>query len=215
MLDFWHSCWKSGQTGWHEAGGNAALQKFWPRLVGARVLVPLCGKSPDLLWLAQQGCDVTGVELSEIAARDFFDDAGLRFETDKADGFSWFRCREANIAIACGNYFEFSDALFDALYDRASLSALPPKKRLEYVQLTKNLLKPDAFQLLIALEFDDTRTEGPPFSVLPDEVKGHWAGLRRVDEQNGIENSPRTFRDAGVNEVMEAVWVSHFRDPDL
>ncbi|MGB5485800.1 MAG: thiopurine S-methyltransferase, partial [Lysobacterales bacterium] len=61
----WHSRWESGNTGWHQPGGSSALRKFWPGLhPGGRVLVPLCGKSPDLLWLAKQGYDVTGVELS-------------------------------------------------------------------------------------------------------------------------------------------------------
>ena len=133
MLDFWHSRWEAGQTGWHEPEGNVALHKFWPSLASdSRVLVPLCGKSSDLLWLAEQGCSVTGVELSEIAARVCFDDAGLPFETENSGGFNWFRCREANIVIAVGNYFEFLDAPFDALYDRAALVALPPKKRVEY-----------------------------------------------------------------------------------
>ena len=129
MLDFWHSRWEAGRFGWHEADGNASLRKFWPRLEpGSRVLVPLCGKSSDLLWLAEQGCDITGVELSEIAARAFFDEAGLPYETGQSDGFHWFRCRQANIAIACGNYFEFSAMPFDAIYDRASLAALTLKE---------------------------------------------------------------------------------------
>ena len=215
MLDFWHSRWEAGRFGWHEADGNASLRKFWPRLEpGSRVLVPLCGKSSDLLWLAEQGCDITGVELSEIAARAFFDETGLPYETGKIDGFHWFRCRQANIAIACGNYFEFSDAPFDALYDRASLVALPPKKHPEYVGLTKSLLKPNAFQLLITIEFDQAKAEGPPFSMTADEVKSHWPDLRPVDEYDDIENSPSSFRDAGISEVVEVVWMSHSNNPD-
>jgi len=215
MLNFWHSRWEAGRFGWHEAGGNASLRKFWPRLErGSRVLVPLCGKSSDLLWLAEQGCDVTGVELSEIAARAFFDEAGLPYETGESDGFLWFRCRQANIAIACGNYFEFSDVPFDAIYDRASLVALPPKKHSEYVGLTKSLLKPNAFQLLITVEFDQDKAEGPPFSMTADEVNSHWPDLRPVDEYDDIENSPPRFRDAGISEVLEVVWMSHSNNSD-
>ena len=213
-LDFWHSRWEQGRCGWHEAGGNAALRKFWPRLApGSRVLVPLCGKSTDLLWLAQQGYDVTGVELSEIAARAFFDEAGLSFETEKSDRFNWFRCRDAGIAIATGNYFEFKDTPFDALYDRASLTALPAKKRPEYVGRTRTLLKVSAVQLLLTLEFDETNTEGPPFSIMPDEILGYWSDLQRVEAKDDIENSSQRIREAGVNEMTEVVWLSPFRDP--
>jgi thiopurine S-methyltransferase len=209
VLDFWHSRWEQGRCGWHEAGGNTALRKFWPQLVpGSRVLVPLCGKSTDLLWLAEQGYDVTGVELSEIAARAFFDEAGLLFETEKTDGFNWFRCRDAGIAIATGNYFEFSSAPFDAFYDRASLTALPAKKRCEYVRHTRVLLKSSAARLLLTLEFDETNTEGPPFSILPDEVLGYWPDLQRVEAREDIANSSSKIREAGVNELIEVVWVS-------
>ena len=72
MLDQWIERWREGRTGWHEVDGSALLRRHWPRLVrGSRVLVPLCGKSVDMLWLASQGLEVTGVELSEIAARAF------------------------------------------------------------------------------------------------------------------------------------------------
>jgi len=209
MLDFWHARWQSGQTGWHEADGNAALREFWPTLApGSRVLVPLCGKSSDLAWLAGEGYQVTGVELSDIAARSFFDETGLEFETDTAGGFSWYRNREAGIAVACGNYFEFSDQPFDALYDRASLVAIPLKKRLEYIRHTQSLLKPGAAQLLVTLQYDQEKAEGPPFSVMPDEVQSYWQNLQCVSKRNDIENSSPKFRDAGIVEITEVVWVS-------
>ena len=37
---------------------------------GAAVLVPLCGKSLDLVWLAEQGHAVIGVELAEAFVKE-------------------------------------------------------------------------------------------------------------------------------------------------
>jgi thiopurine S-methyltransferase len=208
MLTFWHSRWESGHTGWHETDGSLALHRFWPAMApGSHVLVPLCGKSVDLLWLAEQGCEVTGVELSEIAVRAFFTDTGLSFELEKADGFTWFNCLEKDISIACGNYFEFSGGPFDALYDRASLIAVPEKLRPKYVEHTRSMLKPYATQLLVTLEYDQSKAEGPPFSVQAEEVKGYWGDLRRVSDRDDIENSPPKFRDAGILEVIEVVYL--------
>jgi thiopurine S-methyltransferase len=205
----WLSRWENSQTGWHQTGGSSALRKFWPGVLpGSRVLVPLCGKSPDLLWLAQQGCNVTGVELSEIAAQAFFEESGIRFELSQTNGFSYFRGLEQNVSIACGDYFSFSDQRFDALYDRAALVALPPNLRPLYIQHTKSLLKADARQLLLTLEYDKSKSLGPPFSVLPDEVKSYWPGLRRVGDRADTNNSLPKFRDAGISEVVEAVWVT-------
>lgn len=205
----WLSRWENGHIGWHQSGGSAALRKFWPGAgSGERVLVPLCGKSPDLLWLAAQGHEVTGIEVSEKAVRAFFDEAELEFEMAKAGELKWFRNLQRNITIACGDYFSFSDKPFDALYDRAALVALPAQVRPEYIQHTKTLLKPDAAQLLLTLEYDQSKANGPPFSVLSEEVERYWPDIRRVADRADTKNSPPKFREAGIKEVVEAVWVT-------
>jgi thiopurine S-methyltransferase len=209
MNDKWLARWEANQIGWHEADGNSALQRFWPRLTpGSRVLVPLCGKSQDLLWLAHQGLKVTGVELSEIAAEAFFVEAGIRFEREVRPGFSWFHGREVDLTIVCGDYFQFADEPFDALYDRAALVALPPELRHVYVERTKALLKANATQLLITLEYDQSIANGPPFSVLADEVQGYWSGLSRAGQLSAIDNMPPKFREAGITQFVETVWVT-------
>ncbi|MGB5488498.1 MAG: thiopurine S-methyltransferase [Lysobacterales bacterium] len=209
MNDEWLSRWQSGQTGWHETAGNSALRKFWPRLkTGSRVLVPLCGKSLDLLWLAQQGCDVTGVELSEIAARAFFSEAGIQVEVHASDGLLWFWSPQYRLRIVCGDYFRFSDKPYDALYDRAALVAIPSELRPVYVEHTKTLLKADAAQLLITLEYDQSKVNGPPFSVLSEEVRAYWPNLQRAGELCALKNMPPKYRDAQLSSFVEAVWLS-------
>ncbi len=205
----WLTRWESGQTGWHEAGGSSALRKFWPGLgAGARVLVPLCGKSVDLLWLAGQGCDVTGVELSEIAVRAFFSEAGIPHDIETVDGLLWFRSRQHRLTIVCGDYFQYADEPHDALYDRAALVALPADLRSAYVRHTQGLLKTRAMQLLITLEYDQSAADGPPFAISPDEVKSHWPALRRAGEMSALVNMPPKFREAGLNKFVEAVWLT-------
>lgn len=208
MSEDWKSRWVEGRTGWHEANGSSVLRKYWPTPgIGERVLVPLCGKSPDLLWLAQQGHDVTGVELSEIAVRAFFEESSLDFETTEADGFLILKCSSPRISLACGDYFDYSDKPFDALYDRASLIALPQQIRPDYVRHTKLLLKPNATQLLITLEYDQSRADGPPYSVLAEEVAEYWGNIPRVSGSNVIDSTPPKFRQAGLTEVTESVWL--------
>jgi len=149
------------------------------------------------------------VELSEIAARAFFIETGISFEIESYGNLTCFRGVEHAIAIICGDFFEFSDEPFDALYDRAALVALPPDLRPAYVAHTKTLLKSDAAQLLITLEYDQSRADGPPYSVLPDEVSGYWPGLQRAGDLCALNNMPPKFRDAGVNEFVEAVWLKN------
>jgi len=208
MSEDWLSRWEEGRIGWHEEEGNAALRNFWPELpTGSRVLVPLCGKSTDLLWLAGQGLRVTGVELSNIALRAFVQESGLEFSDIEDGGLPAFYCSEPDITLVCGDYFSFRGTLFDALYDRASLVALPPQIRPAYARHTRSLLRPGAAQLLVTLEYDQSRAGGPPFSVPEDEVRSYWPNLQRVAERNDIDDCPPKFRNAGLQIVNEVAWV--------
>lgn len=209
MTENWKARWEQGRIGWHEASGNKALHQYWPKPGnGERVLVPLCGKSPDLLWLANQGYKVTGIELSEIAVRAFFKEANLKFDLNQSGELMIFECLKPAITLVCGDYFKYSDEPFAALYDRASLIALSPQLRPNYASHTKSLLATDAQQLLVTLEYDQSKANGPPFSVLADEVKGYWSNLRRVAEHNAIDSTPPKFKEAGLSEVIEVVWLN-------
>ena len=60
-LTFWHERWQKKETGFHQPAVNELLQLYWPRLgveAGAKVFVPLCGKSLDMVWLAVLCCMV-------------------------------------------------------------------------------------------------------------------------------------------------------------
>lgn len=214
MKEKWLSLWETGDTGWHQEKGSAALRKFWPRLApGSRVLVPLCGKTTDLLWLAGQGYSVTGVELSEIAAQAFFEEAGIHVAVSESDDSKRYESREHHLEIVVGDYFKFADEPFDALYDRASLVALPPQLRPAYVRHTNTLLTPVAAKLLLTLEYDQSMVAGPPFSVLSDEIGDYWPELSRVGELCASGNMPPRFREAGLSEMAEAVWSSGHQSP--
>ena len=62
QAEFWHERWEKGEIGFHQHEFNNHMQSFIDRLgvsPGAHILVPLCGKSLDMLWLARWGFQVT------------------------------------------------------------------------------------------------------------------------------------------------------------
>lgn len=209
MSGGWVERWRDGRIGWHEAGGNALLRRYWPKPVGGNtVLVPLCGKTVDLIWLAAQGLEVIGVELSDIAVRSFFSENRLEYETARHGSLECYRAASAPIRIYCGDYFEFGAERAHALYDRGALVATPAPDRPRYVEHTKSLLEPGASRLIITLEYDQDAVGGPPFAVMPDEVLSYWPDLYRVHAHNDIDNSSPKFREAGLAEVLEVAWSS-------
>lgn len=209
MSEDWLARWAEGRTGWHEAAGNAGLQTYWPeRRAAGSVLVPLCGMSPDLLWLAGRGHTVTGVELSELAILRFFANHELEFERHAHGSLTRFAARELPLTLWRGDYFDFDGQTFDALYDRAALVALPASERPRYIAHTKHLLAPAAIRLLVTLEYDQDVVDGPPFSVSAGELSGYWDDLQRVGEKDGIDNCPPRFRNAGLTDIREVFWRS-------
>lgn len=206
MSEDWLERWKIGRTGWHEPDGNRILREHWT-LSGRRVLVPLCGKSHDLLWLEAQGNEVVGVELSELAVQAFFEDNALDYEL--AEGvLPGYRALDRNLTLYCGDYFAFRAEPFDAHYDRGALIALSADLRPRYARHTSALLTDEPAQFVITIEYDQAVCEGPPFSVGPEEVLNHWPGLRRLLSVEDIENAPPKFLDKGLQSMREVVWVS-------
>ena len=79
--NFWLERWETKQTSFHRSEANEALVAHFQKLAlekGARVFVPLCGKSTDMHWLYQQGYHIIGVDISDIAIDAFFREHGLQ-----------------------------------------------------------------------------------------------------------------------------------------
>jgi len=212
MSENWLGRWNEGRIGWHEADGNEGLRQCWPSLPeGSRVLVPLCGKAVDLLWLAGRGMRVSGVELSELAVKTFFADHGIEYARDDSGALPAYHAVDRPITLYCGDFFEFADQRHDAMYDRGALVALPCERRPDYVAHCSDLLRADAFRLVITLEYDQSVVDGPPFAVMPDEIGRYWPDLRRVREYHDTESFPPKFRAAGLESITEAVWAPEVR----
>ena len=204
MTESWLERWREGRIGWHEEHGNASLRRHW-REAGKRVLVPMCGKTVDMLWLEEQGNSVVGVELSDIAARAFFDENGLRYSI-RTGRLPAYVADDRDITIYCGDMFDFDDAGFTGWYDRGAFVATRAEQRPAYAKHINTLLAPGACRLLITLEYDDEIATGPPFSISRDEILRYWPDLQEIDRYDDIDNGPPKFRDAGLREMFESVW---------
>lgn len=208
---FWYKRWEDNQIGFHQAQVNTYLHTHWSSLglaPGSRVLVPLCGKSQDMLWLAAQGYRVLGVEISEKAVLDFFHEQGLEADVLERDGFTQWRTAE--IELWQGDIFDLcpehvADCV--AVYDRAALIALPPAMRERYVQHLTQVLPAVCDVLLVTLDYAQARVPGPPFAVTDDEVQQLFAGWRvgQVQACDILQESPK-FVEAGVPSLFERVY---------
>lgn len=189
---FWHERWAQGRIAFHEGHANSYLARFADRLDGAaRVLVPLCGKTEDLAYLAGRGHQVVGLELVEDAVRAFFSEHGLAPEREERGPHVVYTA--GAITLIAGDALTVPpDVLgaFDAIFDRAALVALPPDMRKRYVARLRELAPPGARVLLVAIEYTVER-DGPPFAVFSDEVRALYAGARVEELASGPDPRPR------------------------
>lgn len=171
--EFWHERWSSENTGFHLDQPNELLTAYWSTLdisLSARVLVPLCGKSLDMIWLSSLGHEVVGVELSRLAVERFFTENELPYEIELIDGLRLYRSTDSETKISIfESDFQSLTSLhlgtFDALYDRAAMIALPDDVRAAYLKWVHHLLSPTAQGLIVSLRYPQEERNGPPFSV--------------------------------------------------
>ena len=181
----WLQFWRDKRTDFHQKTVNHLLARFWPGLNlvhGSRVFVPLCGKSLDMIWLAKQGHEVIGVELSPVAVRAFFRENRLQPSKRTMGCFTVWVC--GKISILCGDFFSLTKSdlgVVEMVYDRAALTALPEDIRKLYAAHLK-LILPDTIDVLLltAEDVEATDVQNPDLSV-DEEINSLFSDDFNID----------------------------------
>lgn len=211
--DYWRERWVRGETGFHQNEISPHLQRFWSALnlvPGSRVFVPLCGKSRDMLWLRGQGHEVVGVEISLLAVEAFFAENGLHASVTKYGAFSIYQAE--GFRLYCGDFFRMTSedvAGVSAVFDRASLIALPPTMRSAYAVHMQTILASGVNTLLVTFDYPQHEMQGPPFSVKEPEVRALYENtgeVRLLHSADILAKEPR-FRDKGLTQLQEKVFL--------
>ncbi|MCG7871235.1 MAG: thiopurine S-methyltransferase [Candidatus Thiodiazotropha lotti] len=209
----WLQRWEDNNIGWHHVEFNQHLLNYWHTLylpAGSLVLAPLCGKSRDMFWLAEQGYRIRGIELSRLAISQFFDEHNLQPTVEKSDNFEQWR--QGPFELLCGDIFDLAQhdtSDVDAVYDRASLIALNPQQRQQFARLIIELLPSHAKILLVTLEYPQDEMAGPPYSVGEAEIRELFEQhftinlLHRLDL---LQNTDR-YQHHGVSQMVEKIYL--------
>lgn len=208
----WLDRWKENRIGFHEPTVNQHLQQYFPQFglpAGASVFLPLCGKAFDIAWIAAQGYEVIGIELSRLAIEAFFEENQLEYERFDSDRFAVYK--SANISLLQGDFFDLSNHDLDAcslVYDRAALIAMDQQLRPRYCDHMLSIIPALSNMLLITLEYDQAEMQGPPFAVLKEEVYRNYSedfSINLLGSNDIIDERPR-WRDAGLGALGESVF---------
>lgn len=221
--EYWLKRWRENRTGWHHDEVMPLLEKHWPGLgvlAGTRVLVPLCGKSLDMLWLSQQGLNVLGIEISPVAVEAFLAENHLHARTRATPNGTRYGITNppgGKIEILNHDLFKVDTALIakcSAFYDRAALIALPAATRTKLANKVYANLPTGSRGLLIVLDYPPSEMDGPPFTVDNREVHRlfdrDWE-TRQLERRDILAAQPH-FREQGVTALHTAVYTLGRRD---
>jgi thiopurine S-methyltransferase len=210
--DFWLERWRTGQIGFHQAAVDRHLKEWWPQFKVAQasiVLVPLCGKSLDLLWLRDQGYSVVGIELSAAAIESFCVENGIAARRRTIGRLDVFEAE--NLTLYNGDLFDLSPALLGniaAVYDRAALISWAMELRSAYAEKMTSFSSTGTQTLLIAVEYPSAQMAGPPFPVTSEDVSrlyGQTHSIELLARHNVIDLEPR-LRARGLTELSEVCY---------
>ncbi len=216
--EFWHKRWQEKRIGFNQSAVNPLLTEYINHLdlaAGSRIFVPLCGKSIDMVWLAAQGYDVVGVELVETAVQEFFAEQNIqpivsqhaenpvikRYQGQLVDGDE-----QRTITLWVVDIFALTSTdigIIDAIYDKAALIALPADMRPDYSEQIRKV-SDNAPQLLITLDYDQSKKEGPPFSINGEQLQQYYGNHYQLCE---LASEPASIGSAPDLKVTEHIWL--------
>lgn len=216
--EFWHKRWQEKRIGFNQSAVNPLLTEYINHLdlaAGSRIFVPLCGKSIDMVWLAAQGYDVVGVELVETAVQEFFAEQNIqpivsqhaenpvikRYQGQLVDGDE-----QRTITLWVVDIFALTSTdigIIDAIYDKAALIAMPADMRPDYSEQIRKV-SDNAPQLLITLDYDQSKKEGPPFSINGEQLQQYYGNHYQLCE---LASEPASIGSAHDLKVTEHIWL--------
>jgi len=208
--NFWLKAWEDNNIAFHETQVNDYLTRFFAKLqpVTEAILVPLCGRSVDLLWLLKHHSKVVGVELSKIAVESFWRERGITPELEQRGVYTVYSFEQCKILL--GDFFKLRTSdigKVSAVYDKGCLVALPPELRIKYVDLMKNLLCKGTKMLLIAVEYDKVVVT-PPFPVTQTDITQLYGDAFSITllAKEKMKNIAPSWEEKGVDELTRCIY---------
>lgn len=200
--NFWIERWRKKEIGFHQLNYNEFLIQYGKDFFHGiqNIFIPLCGKTKDILWFYHLNKNILGIEISEIACYEFFEENKIPFHIETYENFHIFISKDKKIYIFNGDFFSFHKKTLQffpyqihGTYDRAALIALPTPMRKEYAKKMYELFydhKPFKY-FLITMEYElknpneNLEEYGPPFCVKQEEIYKIYSPfkIQNIDEK--------------------------------
>ena len=147
------------------------------------LMVPGCGQGHEVIYFAERGFQVTGVDFSPGAV--------------KLLGDSLIR-KNLNAQVLHRDFFELEaahDQAYDAMLEQTFFCAIHPDQRPAYVETVSRILKPGG--LLFGLFYETGEEGGPPFNTTEVDIRNHFSEAFDIErlEKCSFSNEKRQDKE--------------------
>ncbi|XP_046585334.1 thiopurine S-methyltransferase-like isoform X2 [Haliotis rubra] len=210
----WSENWQAGKIGFHKDIEHPLLVKYADKLTGGKsaqkILIPLCGKSMDIKWIADQGHTVVGVEAVEQAVLEFFTEQNIEYSKETLTDIPGdvYKSSDGRISVYRCDVFDFNRSYkdkFDAVYDRAALVAINRDDRERYATLMKSLSAPGSRMVIVTVNYDPALHPGPPHYVEEELIPKLYGNRYNVEILERSDSLEERWREKGLTYFDEVV----------
>jgi SAM-dependent methyltransferase len=178
----WNDCYRDGNLPWDTGGPSSELQRVVSRntIQPCRALEIGCGTGTNCVWLAQQGFEVTGVDVAPLAV-------------ERAEKRAQAANVKAHFVVADVLQLPELDGPFAFFFDRGCYHAVRRSAPQQYAPAVARHLASGARGLILAGNAREPHEPGPP--VVTEEQIREELGLAfqildlhefRFDEAPGV-----------------------------
>ena len=159
----WQRHYEENDLGWDLGQVAPPFVKLWQeeKLPLGKVLVPGCGRGHEVVFLAENGFDVTAIDFSSGAVTYLKNALKKRNLEGRILHQDFFSLDESH------------EGVYDLVLEQTFFCAISPKQRRDYVLNVSRILKPGG--ILVGLFYHTDEQGGPPYNTTREDIETHFS----------------------------------------
>ena len=179
----WQRHYEENDLGWDLGQVAPPFVKLWQeeKLPLGKVLVPGCGRGHEVVFLAENGFDVTAIDFSSGAVTYLKNALKKRNLEGRILHQDFFSLDESH------------EGVYDLVLEQTFFCAISPKQRRDYVLNVSRILKPGG--ILVGLFYHTDEQGGPPYNTTREDIEMHFSKKFEIQEFDKTSLSAEQRKD--------------------
>ena len=173
----WQRHYDEGDLGWDLGQVAPPFIRLFESnaILPGKTLVPGCGRGHEVIYLAENGFEVTAVDYSSGAVNHLKSTVQERKLKCKVLHMDFFGIDSAH------------NGVYDLLIEQAFFCAISPEQRPSYVSTVARALKQGG--MLAGLFYHTGEEGGPPFNTTHEDILNHFSDSFEIQQLSKSEDS--------------------------